>query len=152
MTCKHFLLYNYMYANLMTNIIIPKLNQWTLDIFFLLHDVLVLLLQPVLEVICSRMRYMSAHLEHTIRVVALSSSISNAKDVSQWLGCTPTGFFNFHPNVRPVPLELHIQVSEWERKREIQKKSSYTIYTHLYEREREKGESERVHPRYLARW
>lgn len=64
---------------------------------------------PVLEVICSRMRYMSAHLEHTIRVVALSSSISNAKDVSQWLGCTPTGFFNFHPNVRPVPLELHIQ-------------------------------------------
>lgn len=64
---------------------------------------------PVLEVICSRMRYMSAHLEHTIRVVALSSSISNAKDVSQWLGCTPTGFFNFHPNVRPVPMELHIQ-------------------------------------------
>lgn len=68
------------------------------------------------------MRYMSAHLEHTIRVVALSSSISNAKDVSQWLGCTPTGFFNFHPNVRPVPLELHIQVSEWERKKETKKK------------------------------
>ena len=63
------------------------------------------------------MRYMSAHLEHTIRVVALSSSISNAKDVSQWLGCTPTGF-NFHPNVRPVPLELHIQVREREKERE----------------------------------
>ena len=42
--------------------------------------------------------------------VALSSSLSNAKDVSQWLGASTTGFFNFHPNVRPVPLELHIQV------------------------------------------
>ena len=43
-------------------------------------------------------------------IVALSSSMSNAKDVSQWLGASTTGFFNFHPNVRPVPLELHIQV------------------------------------------
>lgn len=65
---------------------------------------------PVLEVICSRMRYMSSQLERiNIRIVALSSSLSNAKDVSQWLGCSATGFFNFHPNVRPVPLELHIQ-------------------------------------------
>ena len=43
-------------------------------------------------------------------IVALSSSLSNAKDVSQWLGASTTGFFNFHPNVRHVPLELHIQV------------------------------------------
>ncbi|XP_064601354.1 U5 small nuclear ribonucleoprotein 200 kDa helicase-like [Liolophura sinensis] len=64
---------------------------------------------PVLEVICSRMRYISSQLERNIRIVALSSSLSNAKDVSQWLGCTTTGFFNFHPNVRPIPLELHIQ-------------------------------------------
>jgi pre-mRNA-splicing helicase BRR2 len=41
--------------------------------------------------------------------VALSSSLSNARDISQWLGCNTTAFFNFHPNVRPVPLELHIQ-------------------------------------------
>lgn len=64
---------------------------------------------PVLEVICSRMRYISSQLERNIRIVALSSSLSNAKDVSQWLGASTTGFFNFHPNVRPVPLELHIQ-------------------------------------------
>lgn len=32
------------------------------------------------------------------------------QDVSQWLGVGATGLFNFHPNVRPVPLELHIQV------------------------------------------
>ncbi|WAR22369.1 U520-like protein [Mya arenaria] len=64
---------------------------------------------PVLEVICSRMRYISSQLERNIRIVALTSSLSNAKDVSQWLGVSTTGFFNFHPNVRPVPLEMHIQ-------------------------------------------
>ncbi|BFY98347.1 hypothetical protein BsWGS_01387 [Bradybaena similaris] len=64
---------------------------------------------PVLEVICSRMRYISSQLERNIRIVALSSSLSNAKDIAQWLGCPTSAFFNFHPNVRPVPLELHIQ-------------------------------------------
>ncbi|KAK2558441.1 U5 small nuclear ribonucleoprotein 200 kDa helicase [Acropora cervicornis] len=48
-------------------------------------------------------------IERNIRIVALSSSLSNAKDVSQWLGVSATGLFNFHPNVRPIPLELHIQ-------------------------------------------
>uniref|UniRef100_A0A8C1SFH1 Activating signal cointegrator 1 complex subunit 3 n=1 Tax=Cyprinus carpio TaxID=7962 RepID=A0A8C1SFH1_CYPCA len=65
---------------------------------------------PVLEVICSRMRYISSQIERPIRIVALSSSLSNAKDVAHWLGCSTTATFNFHPNVRPVPLELHIQV------------------------------------------
>ncbi|ESO95607.1 hypothetical protein LOTGIDRAFT_202330 [Lottia gigantea] len=55
------------------------------------------------------MRYISSQLERNIRIVALSSSISNAKDIAQWLSCGTTSFFNFHPNVRPVPLELHIQ-------------------------------------------
>ncbi|GAB6023297.1 hypothetical protein CHUAL_008104 [Chamberlinius hualienensis] len=64
---------------------------------------------PVLEVVCSRMRYISSQIEKQIRIVALSSSLSNAKDVSQWLGCSTNTTFNFHPNVRPVPLELHIQ-------------------------------------------
>ena len=71
--------------------------------------VLPLCRQPVLEVICSRMRYISSQIERAVRIVALSSSLSNAKDIAQWLGCGATGFFNFHPNVRPVPLELHIQ-------------------------------------------
>ncbi|XP_037076641.1 LOW QUALITY PROTEIN: putative U5 small nuclear ribonucleoprotein 200 kDa helicase, partial [Pollicipes pollicipes] len=64
---------------------------------------------PVLEVVCSRMRYISSQLEKPIRVVALSSPLSNARDVAQWLGCAPQSTFNFHPNVRPLPLELHIQ-------------------------------------------
>lgn len=67
-------------------------------------------LQPVLEVVCSRMRYMSSQIERKVRIVALSSSVANAKDLGQWLGASTHGLFNFHPNVRPVPLELHIQV------------------------------------------
>lgn len=58
------------------------------------------------------MRYISSQIERPIRIVALSSSLSNAKDVAHWLGCSTTATFNFHPNVRPVPLELHIQVGE----------------------------------------
>lgn len=67
------------------------------------------LLQPILEVVCSRMRYISSQIERKIRIVALSSSVANAKDLGQWLGATTHGLFNFHPNVRPVPLDLHIQ-------------------------------------------
>merc|ERR1711931_367679 len=55
------------------------------------------------------MRYISSQLDRAIRILALSSSLGNCKDVSQWLGCTTNTTFNFHPNVRPVPLELHIQ-------------------------------------------
>ncbi|KAF8792805.1 U5 small nuclear ribonucleoprotein 200 kDa helicase-like [Argiope bruennichi] len=64
---------------------------------------------PILEVICSRMRYISSQIEKPIRIVALSSSLANAKDVAQWLGCNQNSTFNFPPNVRPVQLELHIQ-------------------------------------------
>lgn len=64
---------------------------------------------PVYEIVCSRMRFISSQLDKPIRIIGLSSSLSNAKDVAQWLGCSSHATFNFHPNVRPVPLELHIQ-------------------------------------------
>ena len=44
-------------------------------------------------------------------LVMINLHVVLSQDVSQWLGVGPTGLFNFHPNVRPVPLELHIQVS-----------------------------------------
>lgn len=64
---------------------------------------------PVLEVVCSRMRYISSQIERQIRIVALASSLADARDVAQWLGCSANSTFNFHPSVRPLPLELHIQ-------------------------------------------
>ncbi|XP_075988982.1 U5 small nuclear ribonucleoprotein l(3)72Ab [Anticarsia gemmatalis] len=64
---------------------------------------------PVLEVVCSRMRYISSQIGRQIRIVALSLPLADARDVSQWLGCNANACFNFHPSVRPLPLELHIQ-------------------------------------------
>ena len=64
---------------------------------------------PCLEVVTSRMRYISAQTHKPIRIVALSTSLANARDLGEWIGCTSHGLFNFHPNVRPVPLEIHIQ-------------------------------------------
>lgn len=64
---------------------------------------------PVLEVVCSRMRYMAKQLEKNIRIIALSASVANAKDLGVWLGVSGQNLFNFHPNVRPVPLDLYIQ-------------------------------------------
>lgn len=55
------------------------------------------------------MRYISSQLERQIRIVALSASLADARDVAQWLGCSSNATFNFHPSVRPVPLELHVQ-------------------------------------------
>ncbi|KAL0808656.1 hypothetical protein ABMA28_013091 [Loxostege sticticalis] len=64
---------------------------------------------PVLEVVCSRMRYISSQIGRPIRIVALSLPLADARDVSQWLGCGANASFNFHPSVRPLPLSLHIQ-------------------------------------------
>ena len=55
-------------------------------------------------------RYISSQLDKKISIVALGSSIANSKDVAQWLYCNlATSSVNFHPNVRPLQLELHIQ-------------------------------------------
>lgn len=64
---------------------------------------------PALEVVTSRMRYISSQLEAPIRIVALSASLANARDLGDWLGATSHGLFNFPPGVRPVPLEIHVQ-------------------------------------------
>ncbi|KAL6561564.1 hypothetical protein OROMI_017165 [Orobanche minor] len=64
---------------------------------------------PVLEVVVSRMRFMNSQLKNRFRIVALSSSVANAEDLGEWIEATPHGLFNLCPNVRPVPLEVHIR-------------------------------------------
>lgn len=54
------------------------------------------------------MRYMSSQLPQPIRLVGLSHSLANARDVGEWLGAAGTSTFNFAPGVRPVPLEIHM--------------------------------------------
>lgn len=64
---------------------------------------------PILEVIVSRMRYISSQTEREVRFVGLSTALANAHDLADWLGVEENGLFNFKPSVRPVPLEVHIQ-------------------------------------------
>lgn len=63
---------------------------------------------PVLEVIVSRMRFMSTSINSSIRIIGLSTALANAQDLANWLGIEPIGFFNFKPSVRPVPLQVHV--------------------------------------------
>ncbi len=66
---------------------------------------------PILEVIVSRMRYVSSQTENPVRLVCLSTAVANARDLADWLGIeNGEGLFNFRPSVRPVPMEAHIQV------------------------------------------
>ncbi|CAM6097360.1 unnamed protein product [Calypogeia fissa] len=84
---------------------------------------------PVLEVIVSRMRYISSQPESKIRIVALSTSLANAKDLGEWIGASSHGLFNFPPGVRPVPLEIHIQgvdIANFEARMQAMTKPTYT--------------------------
>ncbi|XP_050210373.1 DExH-box ATP-dependent RNA helicase DExH12-like [Mercurialis annua] len=84
---------------------------------------------PILEVVVSRMRYIASQIENKIRIVALSSSLANAKDLGEWIGATSHGLFNFPPGVRPVPLEIHIQgvdIANFEARMQAMTKPTYT--------------------------
>ncbi|KAL7799156.1 Sec63 Brl domain-containing protein [Trichoderma ceciliae] len=63
----------------------------------------------VYEIIVSRMHYIRTQTELPMRVVALSASLANARDIGEWIDAKKHDIYNFSPHVRPVPLELHIQ-------------------------------------------
>ncbi|KAG6648198.1 hypothetical protein I3843_07G129200 [Carya illinoinensis] len=94
---------------------------------------------PVLEVIVSRMRYIASQVENKIRIVALSTSLANAKDLGEWIGATSHGLFNFPPGVRPVPLEVHIQgvdIANFEARMQAMTKPTYTAIVQLAKNEK----------------
>jgi len=64
---------------------------------------------PTYEIVLSRARYVSSQLDRPVRIVALSSSLANAKDVGDWCGVAQQNLFNFPTTVRPVPLEINLQ-------------------------------------------
>lgn len=41
-----------------------------------------------------------------IRIVGLSATLPNYKDVAEFLGVRPSGLFHFGPEFRPVPLAM----------------------------------------------
>jgi antiviral helicase SLH1 len=62
---------------------------------------------PILEIIVSRMNYIAAQSENSVRLVGMSTACANALDLGNWLG-VKEGLFNFRHSVRPVPLEIFI--------------------------------------------
>ncbi|MCJ1338817.1 DEIH-box ATPase [Bachmanniomyces sp. S44760] len=63
----------------------------------------------IYEIIVSRMHYIALQTENNMRIVSLSVSLSNARDLGEWVGASKHTIYNFSPHVRPIPLELHIQ-------------------------------------------
>lgn len=62
---------------------------------------------PILEMIVSRMNYISSQTKQKIRLLGMSTAVSNAFDMAGWLG-VKNGLFNFPQSVRPVPLQMYI--------------------------------------------
>ena len=71
---------------------------------------------PIIEVIVSRMRFISGKTKSNVRFIGLSTALANSVDVAEWLGINtkydnkrPPGLFNFKPAVRPCPVTVHIE-------------------------------------------
>lgn len=75
-------------------------------------------LGPVIEIVISRTRYINSQLQHSdspaggIRIVGLSASLANARDVGEWMGVPSKSLFNFSPKARALPLEIYFQSFE----------------------------------------
>lgn len=73
---------------------------------------------PTMEVVISRMRYISGQRQQSnnpeegLRIIGLSASLANAKEVGEWMGVPIKSLFNFSPKVRPLPLEIFFQSFE----------------------------------------
>jgi pre-mRNA-splicing helicase BRR2 len=63
----------------------------------------------VYEIVVSRMHYIRSQTESSLRIVGLSVSLYNARDIGEWIDAKKHNIYNFSPHVRSVPLELHIQ-------------------------------------------
>ena len=66
---------------------------------------------PTMEIVISRMRYISSQLENDtkMRIVGLGAALANARELGEWMGVSNKSLFNFSPKVRPIPLEIYFQ-------------------------------------------
>lgn len=67
---------------------------------------------PTFEIVASRARFIASQVERSVRIIGLSFSLANAKDVGDWIGASSHSIYNFTPDVRPVPLSIHLQSFE----------------------------------------
>lgn len=62
----------------------------------------------VLEVIVSRMCYISKQLEKRCQIIGLATSVADYKEMAAWIGAPASNTFNFHPSARPVQLLIEL--------------------------------------------
>ncbi len=74
------------------------------------------------------MRYIASQQpDNPPRIVALSHSLANARDVGEWIGASGHATFNFAPGVRPVPLEIHVNgvdITNFEARMQVRRRAS----------------------------
>ena len=63
----------------------------------------------IYEAVLSRSQAIAVQLENGLRIIGLSVSLSNAKDIGEWIGAGKHSVYNFSPNARQIPLNLHLQ-------------------------------------------
>lgn len=86
-------------------------RQFVQDVSLVIMDEIHLLASdrgPILEMIVSRMNYIASHTGQQIRLLGMSTAVSNAYDMAGWLGVKSHGLYNFPSSVRPVPLKMYI--------------------------------------------
>lgn len=71
------------------------------------------------ENVLARTRFLSTQIDHEVRIVGLSMSLTNGRDFGEWLGCSKQNVFNFHSG------ERFNKINEIR----IQAKGSYTNLT-----------------------
>jgi len=70
---------------------------------------------PTMEIIISRMRYISSQKRQqngndtNLRIIGIGASIANAREIGEWMGVPSKSLFNFSPKMRPIPLEIYFQ-------------------------------------------
>lgn len=63
----------------------------------------------IYELVISRLRFMAIQAQIQCRFVALTVSLSDPRDMQEWLGIETHAVFNFTPQSRPLPLTLYLQ-------------------------------------------
>lgn len=67
---------------------------------------------PILEMIVSRMNFVSAKTSRLVRLLGLSSAVANAYDMASWLKVKDEGLFNFPPLFVQFLLKCILMVSQ----------------------------------------
>ncbi len=59
-----------------------------------------------LEIVISRMRYINSENPNSFRLICLSTSLADYREVAEWIGAPPENTLNFHSSVRPNSVEV----------------------------------------------